>query len=396
MTIGYVLKVYPRFSETFVVTEMLAREAQGEKLRIYALRPTTDTRFQPEIARVTAPVTWIPRPRSGEGLWSQVAAALDSATIRARFQEALPALMTLPGDEVAQALHLAAAIERDGITHIHAHFASLAGRMAWAASRLTGVPFTVTTHAKDLYHESVDPLWLRRICLDADRVIAISRFNESYLNKTLSGTGARVSLRYNALELDRFPYRPAQPDATRPLRIGAVGRLVPKKGFDVLLEAVAALRDAGVQTELRIAGDGDERDALAHRISELGLDNVQLLGPLPQDSVKELLYTSDVLAVPCIHAADGNLDGLPTVILEAMACGTPVVASDISAISEVVRPGSTGVLVPPGDIAALAKGLTSVSTGARQLTDGARALIEESFDSRRQAAQLRDWEEARP
>ena len=160
----------------------------------------------------------------------------------------MPVLAELPGDVVAQGVELARQARRDSITHLHAHFASLAGRVAWIASALTGIPYTVTTHAKDIFHESVDPVWLRRICADAQRVIAISRYNEDYLKTVLAGTGATVSLRYNALELDRFSYRAPQPvSATRaePLRVCAVGRLVPKKGFADLVEAVELVVSSG-------------------------------------------------------------------------------------------------------------------------------------------------------
>lgn len=165
--IGYVLKVYPRFSETFVVTEILAREAAGEDLSIYALRPTTDTRFHPELARVQAPVTWIPRASQSARFWEQIAHSLPTAAMRERFGRILPQLLELSASDVLQGVTLAQRIQQDGITHLHAHFASLAGRMAWVAHQLTGIPYTVTTHAKDIFHESVDMGWLRRICGDA-------------------------------------------------------------------------------------------------------------------------------------------------------------------------------------------------------------------------------------
>ena len=299
--IGYVLKVYPRFSETFVVTEMLARQDLGQDQRIYALRPTTDTRFHPEIAYVEAPVSWVPRPRKASEMWNILTSGLADEEMRTRFAALMPAIASLPADDVAQGIALALAAREDGITHLHAHFASLAGRTAWIASSLSGIPFTVTTHAKDIYHESVDRDWLRRICGDADRVIAISRFNESYLNEVLDGTGARISLQYNALELERFPYRdPIQPSL--PLRIATVGRLVPKKGFADLIDAVAALE---VPAELDIAGSGELHDELAARIERLGLgDRVRLVGPLTQNEVSELIRGSHVFAAPCIlHSA---------------------------------------------------------------------------------------------
>lgn len=393
--IGYVLKVYPRFSETFVVTEMLAREALGDDLTIYALRPTTDSRFHPEIARIRAQVNWVPRPRRAVDMWELLANSVNEPDMRTRLAEILPAVADLPGDEVAQGAALARAARDAGITHLHAHFASLAGRTAWIASRLAGIPYTVTTHAKDIYHESVDPLWLRRICADADRVIAISRYNERNLHSLLAGTGARIQLRYNALELDRFPFHPPAP-ADGPLHVAAVGRLVVKKGFKDLIEAVGILADAGVPVTLDIAGEGEERDNLAGQITALGLsDRVNLLGPLTQAEVRALLGRAQVFAAPCVPAEDGNIDGLPTVVLEAMACGTPVVATDVSGLPEVIHDGETGILLPPGDPAALARALRELAEGtvdAAPLARNARALIERDFDSRAQAAALSAWE----
>lgn len=393
--IGYVLKVYPRFSETFVVTEILAREAQGETLSIYALRPTTDSRFHPEIARVAAPVRWLPRPLKGCDLWRQLCAGLKDPVLRERFAALMPALATLPGDEVAQGVALAQAVLADGITHIHAHFASLAGRVAWIASRLSGVPFTVTTHAKDIFHESVNMDWLRRLGSDAHRVIAISRFNEAYLGRVLAGTGARVSLRYNALELDRFPFR-SPLEVSTPLRVLAVGRLVEKKGFEVLLEAVGDLVGRGYRLEVDIAGEGELADRLARRVVELELTGVvRLLGARTQAEVRSLLGRAHLFAAPCLEGEDGNIDGLPTVVLEAMACGTPVVATSVTGLPEVVEDGRTGILLPPGDAVALTGAIARVAGGQVDLAGlarAARALIEERFDSRQQAAVLAAWE----
>ena len=362
---GYVLKVYPRFSETFIVTEILAREELGDDLTIYALRPTTDSRFHPEIARVRARVSWVPRPFKACELWSLLADSLPDAGQRSRLAEIMPVLAGLPGDDVAQGVALAAAARADGVTHLHAHFASLAARIAWIASRLSGIPYTVTTHAKDIFHDGVDPVWLRRVCSDADRVIAISRFNERHLRTVLEGTGARICLRYNALELDRFPFRPPAPPAPgAALRVAAVGRLVPKKGFEVLLRALAALVDSGVEVTAVIAGEGELGDSLAALVRELGLDErVQLPGALTQSEVRSLLHGSHVLVAPCVPAADGNVDGLPTVVLEAMACGTPVVATAVTGMPEVVRDGETGILLPPGDAQALARALRGLADG---------------------------------
>ena len=339
------------------------------------------------------------RPVRALDLWSQLTNGLTRQDDRERFAAIMPVLADLPGDEVAQGVELARQARRDSITHLHAHFASLAGRVAWIASALTGIPYTVTTHAKDIFHESVDPVWLRRICADAQRVIAISRYNKDYLRKVLAGTGATVSLRYNAIELDRFSYRaplPVPAGNSRPLRVCAVGRLVPKKGFADLIEAVRILVSSGVDVEVELAGDGDDRERLIAQIDRLGLtDRIRLLGPLTQAEVRDLLERSDVFAAPCIEASDGNIDGLPTVILEAMACGTPVVATAVSGLPEVVRDGVTGLLLPPGDPTELAVALRRIALGEVDtvaLSRGARSLIEEHFDSRAQAEVLAAWQ----
>lgn len=393
--IGYVLKVYPRFSETFIVTEILARESIGDELTIFALRHTSDPRFHSEIARVAAPVHWIPLPRKGSEQWKQIAGGLTDDGMRQRFAQILPILAELPIDEVVQAVGLAQAARAEGITHLHAHFASLAGRVTWAASQLVDIPYTVTTHAKDIFHELVDLQWLRRISGDAERVIAISRFNEDYLSRVLEGSGARISLLRNGIELSRFPFESAAP-LTTPLRILAVGRLVPKKGFDDLLDAAELIRRRGYEFSIDIAGEGELYDHLAQRITELDLgSSVRLIGAKTQSQIRALLTKAHVFVAPCRIAQDGNMDGLPTVVLEAMATGTPVIATAVTGLPEVVRNDDTGILLEPGRADLLAEALIDVMSGRvdrERLAEGARSLIEELFDSHRQGRLLSSWE----
>lgn len=421
--IGYILKVYPRFSETFVVTEILGREAVGDDISIFALRPTTDTRFHPELARVKAPVQWIPRPSKVSGFWDQMRASLTNETIRENFTRILPELSTLAASDVIQGITLAERALAEGVTHFHAHFASLAGRMAWVASNLTGIGYTVTTHAKDIFHEEVDSEWLRRICAGAEQVIAISQFNRRYLEEVLAGTDATIVLRYNALELERFPFsQAATADGTSAgaaagkvatnveatetaegaaegetaprdtLQIAAVGRLVPKKGFANLIDAARQLKVQGVDFHIKIAGEGELEQQLKAQIAELDLANeVEMLGPLTQAEVTELNRAADVFVAPCVPAEDGNMDGLPTVVLEAMAVGTPVIATAVTGLPEVIRNGESGVLLEPGDVHGLAQALIRFaehSVDTSRLTNGARAIIEEHFDNREQARVL--------
>ncbi|KAA9395436.1 glycosyltransferase family 4 protein [Kocuria coralli] len=392
--VGYVLKVYPRFSETFIVTEILAREALGEHIEIFALRHSTDPRFHPELARVQAPLHYVPRPFKASEAWEVMARAQRVIPdFGRRLAAALPELAETDASEVHQGVELATMAVERGITHLHAHFASLPAHAAEIASRLSGVPFSVTTHAKDLFHESVQHDRLARTLRRAEHTVTISRYNEAFLDSAFPHDSDRVHLIYNGLELDRFPYQDPAP-AGGTLHVVGVGRLVEKKGFHVLIEAVARARASGVRLRLTIAGGGERETALRElAAAESVTDVVEFLGPRTQREVATLLRSADVFAAPCVIGADGNADGLPTVLLEAMAMGVPVIATDVTGIPEVVRNEHprTGILLRAGDAEALAGALATVAEPAWERVAVARAardLVERTFDSAVQAAAL--------
>lgn len=393
--VGYVVKIYPRFSETFIVTEILAREAAGEELEIFSLRPPVDPRFHPELARVQAPVTYVTRPQKLSEGWPIIAEAHGLIqNFAQRFAALLPDLAECEASEVHQGVELATRVVERGITHLHAHFGSIAARTARIASALAGVPFSFTAHAKDIYHEQVDQAALIRLMQDAHHTVTVSDFNHRYLSALSPAASGRLHRVYNGLELDRFPFRDPAPVHT-PFRIAAVGRLVEKKGFSFLVDAVGALVRAGHQVDVRIAGGGELRDDLAARIRLLDLEeHIQLLGPRTQSEVIELLRWADVFAAPCVIGADGNADGLPTVLLEAMAMGVVCIGSDVTGIPEVLTGAggtSTGLLVRAGNVEDLAEALAAVASRSfprAETARSARALIERCFDSRVQCVQL--------
>ncbi|WP_432519796.1 glycosyltransferase [Kineococcus sp. SYSU DK006] len=382
--IGYVVKVYPRFSETFVVREVLAREAAGEDIAIAALRPTGDTRFHALLARVQAPVTWIGEGagRSSASLWQ----ALREAAGLPGFAGALPRLLADDVEVAAQGVLLALWAQREGITHLHAHFATLPARTARHAAALLGIPYSLTAHAKDLYVSGGEAL--PDVLAEADTVVTVSGHNLRWLAR--HHPGARAVLVHNGLDLADFPFTAP---TGRPRTVAAVGRLVPKKGFADLLDAIALLHAAGDPVRLRLAGSGACERELRAQARAAGLhDVVEFLGPLPQHEVHELVRSAAVFAAPCVVAADGDRDGLPTVVLEAMALGTPVVATTVTGIPEAVEDGVSGLLVPPGEPLALAAALRTVLDApalATRCARAARARVEERFDARVQAGLLR-------
>ncbi|WP_122939135.1 glycosyltransferase [Brachybacterium sp. EE-P12] len=389
--LGYVLKMYPRFSETFIVSEILAREAAGEQIVIFSLRPPTDARFHPELARVQAPVIPVGRSASPRRLWETWRAAMADPVLAAGATATLDELVAAEADEAEQALDVARLAREHGVTHLHAHFASMATTVARLAGSIAGLPYSFTAHAKDIFHRDVDDAELETKLSGAHHAITISRYNLDHLRERFPRAAQRLHLVRNGLELERFPYLP-RPEMRPVPQVLAVGRLVEKKGFALLIDAIAALRDRGTAMTASIVGDGPLREELAARITAHGLDDaVQLLGPRTQEEVRTLLQEADLFAAPFVIAADGNADGLPTVLLEAMASGIPCIAADVTAVGEVVRTGETGWLVPCDDVPALAAALqeAATSTSRRRLTDAARALIEKEYSSPGQAARLR-------
>ncbi len=385
--IGYVVKRYPRFSETFIVSEILAHEAAGAEIEIFSLRPTIDSHFQEAISRVRAPVHHLNSDlRSGTDLWAGLAALSQS---RPAAWQVLSRERATDARDIMQAVELARLALARGITHLHAHFATVSTTVARLAALLTGLSYSFTAHAKDIYHEEVSSADLRRKLADASTVVTVSDFNYAHLKYTYGAAADRVRRVYNGIELGRFRYRSPK---ERPPVIIAVGRLVPKKGFDELLHACAQLARAGVSFECRIVGSGPEEERLRGLRAELELEQqVELLGPRPQTEVQRLVQEAAVFAAPCVVADDGDRDGLPTVLLEAMALGTPCVATDVTGISEVVRQ-DTGVLLPERRADLLAGALARLLADAAQrvrLARGARALVQTEFDNQRNAAELR-------
>ncbi len=393
---AYVLKMYPRFSETFIVSEILAREAAGDRIEIFSLRPPNDPRFHPELARVQAPVTYIDRPTKTIDLWESLKAA-GAAGLTAALARVFPQLAAAEPDDAVQAVTLATVLQRRNIRHIHVHFASAAASVARLASAITGIPFSFTAHAVDIFHDSVNAEDLRLKLQEAHHAVTISRFNVRYLRRRFPSATARLHLVRNGLELDRFPYRDPRPPGGI-VRVAAVGRLVEKKGFQYLVPAAAELLGQGLKVELRIAGTGRLEEELATSIDRLGLDHqVRLLGPQTQDQVLDLLDASDIFMAPCVVGADGNADGMPTVLLEAMATGVPCISTAVTGIPEVIRNGTTGLLVRPGNPHALARAvqkLASPRVDRVTLARNARALIEEDYDVKRQAGLLRSLDVA--
>lgn len=222
-------------------------------------------------------------------------------------------------------------------------------------------------------------------------MITVSDYNLQYLRANYGDAARKVVHIDNGLPLDDFPFQPPQ---NREALILAVGRLIEKKGFADLVQACGILRDQGLEFRCEIAGEGEQRGELARLIDALGLNSqVRLIGPQPQGEICRKLHQAAVLAAPCVIAANNDRDGLPTILLEAMAMGTPCVSTDVTGIPEILQDGETGLAVPQRDAAQLAvacKRLIDDENLRLELAGKARGLVESRFDISRNAAAIRN------
>jgi colanic acid/amylovoran biosynthesis glycosyltransferase len=362
LRVGYVLKMYPRLSETFVLDEILGIEAAGVEVSVYSLRLPVDGKFQRGVADVRGPVRYLPGFGSSaaleafhmvRGLGPQAAQRLDRALA---FLDRLPEQRR--ASLLVQGLHLAEAVQRDRLQHLHAHFMTVAAHTAYLAHVFTDVPFTVTAHAKDIYREAVDPDVFREVAGSAVAAVTVCEANRSYIQTSLLGvqSEAHVVRIYNGLALDRIP--PGHDSVRERSLLLGVGRLVEKKGYDVLLRACRILADRGRSFRCVVIGEGDQRGSLLSLRGELGLqDVVELPGAMPRDEILGWMARARALVAPCVTGDDGNRDALPTVALEALASSLPIVATRVGGIPEIVDHDVDGLLVEEGDAQALAAAL---------------------------------------
>lgn len=414
-TVAYVMNGFPRLSETFIAHEIHQLERAGLRLRLFVVKRENEAHVHPVVGAIRAPLTYLSKASSLSGA-TLVGWLRDNLPAFARAHLAVAARHPLRYartlataarltwrhwprkvfvKEFVQAGEIAAAVitERD-VQHLHGHFCHGVATITWFASRLTGIPFSFTAHAKDIYQAELNPGDLLERKLDAARFVATCTCANADVLRARHARPDDVRTIYHGLDTDYFCPAPHAPASDRPL-ILAVGRLVEKKGFDQLIEACALLKQQGVRFACTIVGEeGSAGEALRIQIRRLGLtDAVKLHGAVTQDQLRDIYRGAHAFALPCQIMEDGDRDGFPNVLAEAMAMGVPVVSTTISGIPEMIDDGVHGLLVEPRDPWALAGALQRVLTDARlhaELARAARARICERFDSRRTTLELRD------
>lgn len=401
--IGFLVKTFPKLSETFILNEILELERQGIDLHIFSLRNRADHCAHPGVAQVKSPVTYLPTllPNFDSVAETQLVKTQiklfqqDSATYLKALEFYLSRHEKRRLHEFMQAAYLADQIQQLGITHLHVHFANVPTATAEVAQFFCQMPYSITAHAKDIYLS--DPNTLDRRISKAEFVLTCTDFNRQYL-QNLSTSRTPIHLSYHGLDLSRFqPQRREQKNKSSnqvPL-ILSVGRFCEKKGFFYLLESLSTLKKVGIPFRSVIVGYGELEQQIREKIVSLDLsEQVAIVGKLTQDELIDYYRRADTFVLPCVVTDEGDRDGIPNVLLEAMAMEVPVVSTDISGISELVKTNHNGILVPEKDSLAIAQTLESLLRQPelrQRLGRAGRERVLAQFGLAQNVGEVKDW-----
>src|SRR6476620_6529855 len=390
MRLGYLYSRYPVLSQTFCDAEMLELERRGHEIVLASLYlPKTPLRHE-YLAKLQAPIRYAPSSRDLDklarkakrwGRWPTELVNRHENKYGADYKAALRA---------RNALFFVELFKRERVPHFHVHFANRAAHTAMFVKAISGIPFSITAHGQDFMSDLGNDELLRELCASAEFVGAETDYSRDMLAARCPESRSKIFRVYNGIDLSRFPRRdvllhvPARAEA-RPsvIRFLGVGRLVPFKGFDILIDACAELQKRGINFDCEIIGDGVLREELEERASRQNLgERIHFAGEQSQNYVQGALRDCDVFVMASAPDERGASDILPTVITEAMATGKPDVSTSVAGIPELVANGESGLLVPPRDARALADAMEQFARDENLRGDFGRAgrlRIEQKF-----------------
>ncbi len=393
--VAYVVSRFPKLTETFVLYELLALEELGYEVELFPLLREHEDVVHPEAKRLVDEAHYEPF-LSGPILRSQVSLAIHRprayfgalfAIVRDAFGSSnylLGGLAVFP-----KVAHVARKLEAAGVDHVHCHFANHPATAGFVIRRLTGIPYSFTAHGYDVHR---DLHMLSRKVAEASVVVTISEYNRKLIVAEC-GSAATGKVRVVHCGVDTELFAPASThDAEQTFRILCVASFEEVKGHEHLVAACRLLVEQGVAFTCRLVGGGPLQVHVEQLVSEMGLDDrIRFEGPRTRDEVVQFLRDADAAVMPSVWTRQGDREGIPVALMEAMAAGVPVVASDISGIPELVEHEQTGLLVAPGDAAAIASALRRLAEDPQlraQLASNGRLKVVEQFDVRRNAAEL--------
>ncbi|HIJ55366.1 MAG TPA: glycosyltransferase family 4 protein [Deltaproteobacteria bacterium] len=391
--LGMILKGFPRISETFISNEILLLEKAGFQIHIFSMRRPRESFSHSSVKNIRASVDYLPEtllvplPRF---LYHNLLLAgqiptiyrhvLKSAFLRFRQTRKLATIK-----HFLQAGYLVHKfLPEQNVVHLHAHFAHSPASVASFTSQLSGLPFSFTAHAKDIY--TSDPKHLGDKIDRSEFVVTCTEHNKEYLAGIANSKKTPIYRIYHGIDTKLFNNRKEITPPETPYRLLTVARITRKKGIPTVLKAIRLLCDEGFPIEHILIGDGDERKSVLALMKDLKLDNIsQWLGTLPHVKVLAHYRQSDLFVIGCEIAPNGDRDGIPNVILESMAMGVPVVSTHVSAIPEVIADKASGLLVPPHAPEEMAEAIKRLLTDfelRKRVIESARTRVMEKFDNR--------------
>lgn len=392
-TIGFILKGYPRLSETFITNEILLLEKLGYDIHIFALQNPDEKKIHENVRKIKARVTYIPDSfwpnlvqfltanyrlllNSSNTYWPALKYALlrslrrrSASTIKRFSQAVILVHEKLPDSQAG---------------YFHAHFSHGPTTVAYFASQLTGCQYSFSAHAKDIYLQ--DREFLARKIWNARFAVTCTEYNRRHLI-SIVGEAAPIFRVYHGIDLDLFsPKKKSRNKKARP-RILSIGRFVPKKGFSVLLHALKLMNDKGIDFHCDLVGGGEQQDELTALTKKLSLqNNVKLHGKKSQKELFEFYKNADLFALACEVQEDGDRDGIPNVLVEAMAMAIPVVSTRISGIPELIIDRETGMLAEQKNPESVAQAITAILQDhalAGKLAKAGLRKVRQGFDNKR-------------
>lgn len=401
LKIAYIMSRFPKITETFILYEMLALEQQGIQVEVYPLiRERTDVmhpearsyvdraHYQPFLSFqiLKAQLHFLSRNPGSylATLWTLIRANWGS------FRYFTGSLSAFP-----KSVYLAYLMHAQGVNHLHAHFASFPAAAAFVIHKLVDIPYSFTAHGSDLHR---DRHMLCEKVAEASFVVPVSSYNRDVIISEC-GEPAADKLTIIHCGVDTRVFKPAADNdfglQSTVFSILCIGTLHEVKGQMFLIQACKLLHERGVNFACYFVGDGPDEMDLKNQVEAYGIDeHIHFLGRRTRDEIVDLLHKVDVVVAPSVPSSDGRREGIPVVLMEAMASGLPVIASRLSGIPELVEDGSNGFLIPPGDVLAIADalGILHEDQSLRQrLGKAGRRKVVQEFDIYKSAAMLADF-----
>ena len=386
--IAYLFERFPSFGQTFCYREVAELERQGTKVHVYSIRRPVDETKQDWDQELVGRVHYLPE----EGpLVREVDRALREGKTSPAARDAIEKWGRQPDFlRLYQAVYVGMRLRQDGLKRLHAHFAGMAARTAFWIDQFFGIPYSFTAHANDIFAPRDFAISLAKLVQGAAAVVTVSNYSAGLLKERFSESAGKIHRVYNGIDPSRF--HPADFGSGVPA-IVSIGRLIEKKGFADLIEACRLLKPRGRPFACEIIGEGPLEAALRAQIAEAGLEScVKLAGPLTQLEIVSRLAFATIFVLPCTREADGRMDNLPTVIMEAMAAGLPVISTPLGGIPEMIEHEINGELVPEHDPAAICAALERLIADparARKFGDRGQEMAREKFSIEANVRKLR-------